>query len=475
MENATTVYKESADIELLRPRSLISGAIVIGSAVTVLMVVVPSLAGAYRSVSVHVAVETAASLIALLAAYLVFGRFQQNSRLSDLTLVCALAIFGLTNLLFRTLPAALSGAVEVDGFAVWAPVAGALLGAFVFALAAFAQDAPVTRPARYIAVSLLVVIVSMGGLAAAAGMTHPVTSSAMSAFETSARPELFGNLQLSAAHLLAALLFVVAAVGFAKRGRHGDDFMLWMAAGAVLAAFSRLNTGLFPSPYVGWVQLGDALRLGFYALLLIGAAREIRRYWATFAEASILEERRRIARDLHDGLAQELAYVVSQAHHAAKQTPGALVEELSIVAQRALDDSRRAIAALVEPLDQPISAALEWVTEEVSDRTGVPITLILEGDIEVDAARREALLRIVREAVLNAARHSAAQAITVRLSNEVGLHLQVSDDGIGFDAAAASRDRFGLISMRERAHALGAELSIDSEPGAGTTVEVVFP
>jgi signal transduction histidine kinase len=472
VENAANVYKESADIELLRPRSLITGAIVIGSAVTVLMVAVPSLAGAYRSVSVHVAIETAASLIALLAAYLVFGRFQQNSRLSDLTLVCALAIFGLTNLLFRTLPAALSGAVEVDGFAVWAPVSGALLGAFVFALAAFAQDVPVTRPARYIAVSLLIVIVSMGGLAAAAGMTHPATSSA---FETSARPELFGNLELSAAHLSAALLFVVAAVGFANRGRHGDDFMLWIAAGAVLAAFSRLNTGLFPSPYVGWVQLGDALRLGFYALLLIGAAREIRRYWATFAEASILEERRRIARDLHDGLAQELAYVVSQAHHAAKQSPGALVEELSIVAQRALDDSRRAIAALVEPLDQPIAAALEWVTEEVSDRTGVPITLVLEGDIEVDAARREALLRIVREAVLNAARHSAAQAITVRLSNEDGLQLEVSDDGIGFDAAAARRDRFGLISMKERAHALGAELSIDSEPGAGTKVQVVFP
>lgn len=444
----------------------------IGSAVTVLMVAVPSLAAAYRSVSVHVAVETAASLIALLAAYLVFGRFQQNSRLSDLTLVCALAIFGLTNLLFRTLPAALSGAVEVDGFAVWAPVSGALLGAFVFALAAFAQDVPVTRPARYIAVSLLIVIVTMGGLAAVAGMTHP---DALSAFETSARPELLGNWQLSAAHLSAALLFVVAAVGFANRGRHGDDFMLWIAAGAVLAAFSRLNTGLSPSPYVGWVQLGDALRLGFYALLLIGAAREIRRYWAKFAEASILEERRRIARDLHDGLAQELAYVVSQAHHAAKQSPGALVEELSIVAQRALDDSRRAIAALVEPLDQPIAAALARVTEEVSDRTGVPITLVLEGDIEVDAARREALLRIVREAVLNAARHSAAQAITVRLSNEDGLQLEVSDDGIGFDAAAARRDRFGLISMKERAQALGAELSIDSEPGAGTTVQVVFP
>jgi signal transduction histidine kinase len=282
-------------------------------------------------------------------------------------------------------------------------------------------------------------------------------------------------MELSIAHLSAALLFVIAAIGFARRGRRGDELMLWFAAGAVLAAFSRLNTGLFPAQVFGWVQLSDLLRVGFYLLVLIGAAREIRGYWAKFAEAAILEERRRLARDLHDGLAQELAYVVSRAQQAAQQTPGRIVEELSIVAQRALDDSRRAIAALVEPLDQPIGVALERVTDEVSERTGVPIKLIVTEGTEVDAARREALLRIVREAVLNAARHSNAHAITVRLSNETGVQLEVSDDGVGFDASAARRDRFGLISMKERAHALGAELSIDSEPGAGTTVQVVFP
>jgi signal transduction histidine kinase len=274
--------------------------------------------------------------------------------------------------------------------------------------------------------------------------------------------------------LLAAVLFVIAAVGFGRRGKR-DDFMLWLAAAAVLAAFSRLTAGLFPSDFVGWVQLGDAVRLGVYALLLIGAAREIRGYWAKFAEAAILEERRRIARDLHDGLAQELAYVVSQAQRAMRQSPGEIVEELSIVAQRALDDSRRAIATLVEPLDQPIDVALEQMMEEVSARTGVPIELSLAEGIHVDAIRREALLRIVREAVLNAARHSAAQAVTVRLSNNGHLQVEVSDDGIGFDAAAARRDRFGLISMKERAQALGAEFSIDSEPGEGTTVQLVFP
>jgi signal transduction histidine kinase len=208
--------------------------------------------------------------------------------------------------------------------------------------------------------------------------------------------------------------------------------------------------------------------------VLLGAAREIRGYWLKFAEAAILEERRRIARDLHDGLAQELAYVVSQAQRAVQQRPGELVEELTVVAQRALDDSRRAIAALVEPLDQPIDAVLELMTEEIAARTGVTIDLVVPQGIQVDAVRREAVLRIVREAVLNAARHSHARAITVKLSNEEGVQVEISDDGIGFDAAAARRDRYGLISMKERAHALGADFRIDSEPGAGTKVHLVF-
>jgi signal transduction histidine kinase len=460
---------------LLRPRYLIAGATVVGLAVTVLVVAVPSLGGTYQSVSVHVALETAASLIALLAAYLVFGRFQQNSLLSYLALTSALAIFGLTNLFFRAMPATLSGAAEADGFAVWAPVSGAVLGAFVFALAAFARDVPVTRPARYIVMSLLLVAVGMAVAAALAGAATSASGLGPSAVESGGRPALFGNVGLSVAQLSTALLFMVAAVGFARRGRRGDDLMLWFAAGAVLAAFSRLNAGLFPSPSVGWVQLGDVLRVGFYALVLMGAAREIRGYWVKFAEAAILEERRRLARDLHDGLAQELAYVVSQAQRAMQQRPGQLVEELTVVAQRALDDSRRAIATLVEPLDQPFEVVLEQMANEVAERTGVTIDLVGAKGIQVDAARREALLRIVREAVLNAARHSQAHAITVRLSTDRGIEIEISDDGIGFDAAAARRDRFGLISMKERAQALGADFSIDSEPGEGTKVQLVLP
>jgi signal transduction histidine kinase len=463
---------------LLRPRFLIGTSAAIGLAVTVLVLAVPDAASPYRNVSVHVAVETAAALIALLAAYLVFGRFQQKAHISDLALFCALAIFGLTNLLFRTVPAAMSASVESGGFAVWTPLIGAALGASILALAAFAPDAPVTRPGRYIVTSLVVVLVSLTAIAILVE-TIPATQLAADepAFAATDRPDLFGDPALSAAHLFSAALFLLAAVGFSRRAKAGDELLRWFAAGAVLAAFGRLNYTLFPSPYVGWVYLGDLLRLGFYLLLLVGAVREIWQYWSRFADAAILEERRRIARELHDGIAQELAYVVAQAQQTVGQQRDArdILEKLSIVAQRALDDSRRAIVALVGPLHQSLAAALEQTTDEVAERTGIPIKLELTEGVDVNPATREALIRIVREAAVNAARHGHAHQITVRLTRDSQIHLEITDDGAGFDAAAATQDRFGLLSMRERAQALGGDFRISSQPGDGTKVEVVLP
>jgi signal transduction histidine kinase len=84
----------------------------------------------------------------------------------------------------------------------------------------------------------------------------------------------------------------------------------------------------------------------------------------------------------------------------------------------------------------------------------------LEVGIKVSPETREGLLRIVREAVINAVRHGGAQTITVHLSDEDSLRLRIEDDGIGFDVSTAKRNSrgFGLTSMQERAHSLGGEL-----------------
>ncbi len=104
---------------------------------TVLVTVLPQFQFAYRQPEVHVAFEAVAALVALLAAYLVFGRFQRRRRLDDLVLFCALAIFALANLFFAALPAMFFD-VGSAKFSTWAALCGRLLGAAALALAAFA-------------------------------------------------------------------------------------------------------------------------------------------------------------------------------------------------------------------------------------------------------------------------------------------------------------------------------------------------
>jgi signal transduction histidine kinase len=272
-------------------------------------------------------------------------------------------------------------------------------------------------------------------------------------------------------------LFAAAAVGLAQRAeRGGDRLMAWFAVGSVVYAFAGLNYFLFPSLVSQWVYVGDFLRLAFVVILLLGVASEIRRYQESLADTAALEERRRLARELHDGLAQELAFIATQSRWLSRHSDeSGQMDPLVVAAERALDESRSAISALTRPLDEPLDAALAQAAEDVAGRVGVRLRLELDEGIDVPASTREALVRIVREAVSNTARHGQASTVTVQLSGGPGVTVRVGDDGIGFDPAERDRDGFGLTSMRERARALGGELSVTSAPGDGTRIEVVIP
>jgi signal transduction histidine kinase len=89
--------------------------------------------------------------------------------------------------------------------------------------------------------------------------------------------------------------------------------------------------------------------------------------------------------------------------------------------------------------------------------------------------RQEQLLRIAREAVTNAARHSAASVVRVQFANGRGLRLQIDDDGVGFDPTTTESSGFGLVTMRERAAAMGGEFNLESAPDEGTRIEVIIP
>ena len=193
--------------------------------------------------------------------------------------------------------------------------------------------------------------------------------------------------------------------------------------------------------------------------------------------SAVRREREGMARDLHDGLAQELAFIVTQTRRvAARDDRGdETLAAITSAAQRALDESRALIGGLRSGEDRPVDIAVAEAAEELAHRTGASVRVAAADGVVLPPATRDALVRIVREGVTNAVRHAQASDITVELTGGPGIRLRIADNGVGFDPASAARGGFGLTSMRERARAAGGDLQCLSSPGAGTRIEVVFP
>ena len=251
------------------------------------------------------------------------------------------------------------------------------------------------------------------------------------------------------------------------------DGVIAVLAAALIASLAGRRLGAF-----GFVEA----ELSALALLGTVVAVRGRRGRATdgrHVDAAVERERRRIARDIHDSLAQDLAFIAARVR-ALERDPAASVrlDHLAIAATRALEHSRTTISTLTRPLDEPLDAALARNATEVAARHGGHAKLRLQAGVVVPPATRESLVMILREAVANAMRHGRAGSVDVSLSQQSWLRLRVTDDGRGFDAAAraaGSDAAFGLQSMEERAQALGGGLVVRSAPGAGTTIEVVLP
>ena len=194
-------------------------------------------------------------------------------------------------------------------------------------------------------------------------------------------------------------------------------------------------------------------------------------------EVATREDRRRIARELHDGLAQELAFIASKTAPSslAAGTPEA-IQQLADAADRALDEARRAIVILSE-VPEALYVSITQTVEDLAARHGMTARLDVSEDIVLAGEATENLLRIVREAITNAARHGHASTVSVTLTQEgEAVHLLVTDDGDGF---ANSRRRqtggFGLTFMEERCALIGGTFDVSSRPGTGTCVEVRLP
>jgi signal transduction histidine kinase len=273
----------------------------------------------------------------------------------------------------------------------------------------------------------------------------------------------------------AAALFLIAGIALGRRAdAERDEFLLWLGVGSVIMGIAYLNYTLFPSAYTDFLYVGDVFRITAVIAWGIGTIRVIATSQAAEARAAVLEERRRVAREIHDGVAQELAFISTHMQGLAKRVDeDEATTQIMESVHRALDETRGAISALSRPVMEPLHVALARTAGEVALRLGVALKLDVDRRVSVPPAWEDALPRILREAMSNAVRHGGAQTITVELHDAHGALLRITDDGDGFDLAEPrSAVSYGLTGMRERSESLGGEFKLSSEPGKGTTVEV---
>jgi signal transduction histidine kinase len=200
---------------------------------------------------------------------------------------------------------------------------------------------------------------------------------------------------------------------------------------------------------------------------------------------AVLDERNRMARDMHDTLAQGFTGVIVQlqaAEHARAHDSVTDMEShiarASELARQSLGEARRSIRALrPEALETGnLCAALERLLKQVTANTKLRATFSAHGEPRAAASvTEENLLRIQQEMLTNTLKHSGATAVSATLSFDVeGLRLDVEDDGRGFDPKTR-HDGLGLLGIRERVRELGGHLSIDTSPGGGTRMSVLLP
>jgi signal transduction histidine kinase len=300
-------------------------------------------------------------------------------------------------------------------------------------------------------------------------------------------------------HLVVGGLFVLAAEltrrHHRRTGTMGDGFL---AVGLIFAAFGEFHTAFYPSTYAGLVSSGDILTVAFAVVLLIGIEAEGR---ATRAELGLanetlarlkdvdvrraaLEERTRLSRELHDGLAQDLWLAkLKIGRLSATNDLGpearAVCDDLAGAIDAGLADARQAVMALRLGSEPAVSLRelMAHYVDDFADRFGLRAEFECEGELPQLTPRAEAeLLRIAQEALNNIVRHADATVVRVRACVvDSQLELVVGDNGIGFEPSEVRKGCFGLASMRERALIIGGELTIDSRPQDGTRVSVSVP
>jgi signal transduction histidine kinase len=431
-------------------------------AALILFLAEPGRRGPYDLPSLRLFLDTAILVVSLIVCVLAYVRFTVDRRTFELYLLCGFFVTAVTTLAFAIAPVLDGGSVGPSE--AWAAIAGRLVAVTLIAAAPFTSGRVATNLHAVATIAALTLflyglwllcrIVDAGLPLLAPG--HP-------------QPDL-----LTAAVALQAVLGLVGLVGFGLRYRaHGEDLDRWLAFGATIWLFAELHA-VFAAPLSSeYVSQSDFLRLLSYAILLVGVWRAIRA--AEFGRV-VAEERARVAREIHDGLAQYLFAVSTQTSLLAGGADlDKVLPRLQEAASAAQQEARFAVLALSSAGGSaPFDAALTRYVEFLTADGQLDVDLEIEREVDLRPDEQIEIFRIVQESLANVRRHANARRATVLIGLRDGQRVvRIVDDGDGFDEPTDHRGQ-GLRNIRSRAAAIGGAFRLVSRPGGGTSLEVVL-
>jgi signal transduction histidine kinase len=433
------------------------------SAGLALFVVHPALWETYELPQLRLVLDTAVTLAAAIVAVLAGIRFSVEGRRLDFLLCGGFFLAALSTFAFGIAPA--FGGGTIGKTEAWAGMGGRLLAASLIASAPFARGRIVGRE-RALRWSIL----SLVCLGAAVWLIVRSLSIGLPELRSGEDQPLLLVFVLA----LQAFLSLVALVGFGLRFRsERNDLFRWLGLAATLSLFAELNYVFTPVVSSSFVSQGDFLRLTSYGVLMAGVWRAIR--FAEFGRA-VAEERARVAREIHDGLAQYLFTVSTHASLLeAGSAPEGTATRIRQAAAAAQQEARFAILALSSASgNAPFDSALRRYVDLLTADGELEVELDVDPELALAPDEQIEVFRIVQEGLANVRKHARAGQAEVVIGRRGGKRVVlVRDDGAGFDGETDAAGQ-GLKNLRLRASAIGGAFALRSVPGQGTALEVIL-
>jgi signal transduction histidine kinase len=425
----------------------------------------PVLRAGYHLPELRLVLTTLYAVGGGLVALLTASRFSAEGRRFDLFLCGGFFTTSLAWAAFAVGPA-VTGLAE-HRTETWAGLAGILVGWTLVAAAPFVRGRVENRRTALvdllIGLTFVLFLVWAGSRALGLGLPDLQPAQGRNG------PNLLTEMPA-----LLALVNLVGVVGFGRRFRaHGEDLDRWLALGLTLMLFGSIHLIFSPLAGTAVVAQGDFLRLLAYCVLLVGVWRAIR---STEFRRAVAEERARVAREIHDGLAQYLFAVTThmsmlEASVGTKETLPRL-KEAALAAQQ---EARFAVLALSSASGSaPFDAALRRYVDFLTADGALEVELEIDAGMQLAPDEQIEVFRIVQEGLSNTRRHAGARkALLLVARRGVDRLVALYDDGDGFESPSDAAGQ-GLLNMRQRAAAIGGAFSLRSVPGRGTALEVVL-